>query len=157
MTPSFGADSDLLSIGMPSTTCLHLSALLEGVKMGAGYGLVPALQAQRLADSGQLVDMVPEHSVRVNLYWHHWELEPPSAQEISQLVVAAARRSLLQSFDATNERHAVAPIHPSASRRRRVREGINATDTAAAADAPMPASKASASTSPPIPPTQLAT
>jgi LysR family transcriptional regulator, chromosome initiation inhibitor len=132
-------------------------ALLEGVKMGAGYGLVPALQARRLADSGQLVDLAPEQPVRVNLYWHHWELEPPLAQEISQLVVAAARRSLLQAFDAANELHVVAPIHPPASRRRRVREGINATDTAAAADAPMPASKASASASPPIPPTQLAT
>lgn len=70
-------------------------ALLEGVAMGAGYGLIPSTQAQPLVDSGRLIDLCPNHGVMVDLYWHHWELEPPLAHDITALIVKVAQRELV--------------------------------------------------------------
>jgi LysR family transcriptional regulator (chromosome initiation inhibitor) len=72
-------------------------ALLEGVAMGLGYGLIPSAQANPLVLSNRLVEVTPEEPVLVDLYWHHWEVEPPLAQQISQLVVDQARRQLVPS------------------------------------------------------------
>lgn len=69
-------------------------ALLDMINMGAGYGLVPTQQVQALLDSGALVDVAPAHAVPVKLYWHHWQTEPLLSREITQLVLAQARRSL---------------------------------------------------------------
>jgi LysR family transcriptional regulator (chromosome initiation inhibitor) len=41
--------------------------------------------------------VAPDEPVLVELYWHHWEVEPPLAQEISQWVVEQARRQLVPS------------------------------------------------------------
>ncbi len=73
-------------------------ALLNGILNGLGYGLVPAMQADPLIASGQLVDLAPEQSLVVDLYWHHWESEPPPAAKISQLVMAHARHCLVQGY-----------------------------------------------------------
>ncbi|HAX21073.1 MAG TPA: transcriptional regulator ArgP [Hydrogenophaga sp.] len=69
-------------------------ALLEGVVMGAGYGLIPTWQAVPMAEAGQLVDICPSDKQMVNLFWHHWEYQPPMANEITALIVKVARRSL---------------------------------------------------------------
>lgn len=61
-----------------------------------GYGLVPALQAEPLIQSGRLVALASGHDVLIDLYWHHWESEPEPLAKISALVVDAARRSLGQ-------------------------------------------------------------
>ena len=63
--------------------------------MGAGYGLIPSTQAQPLVDSGRLIDLCPNHGVMVDLYWHHWELEPPLAHDITALIVKVAQRELV--------------------------------------------------------------
>ena len=70
-------------------------ALLEGIVMGLGYGLAPSAQAGPVAASGALIELAPDDPVLVDLYWHHWEVEPPLAQEISRLVIDEARRHLL--------------------------------------------------------------
>lgn len=72
------------------------SALLNAILDGLGYGLVPATQAEPLISAGHLVDLAPGHSLVVDLYWHHWESEPPPAANISQLVMDQARRCLVQ-------------------------------------------------------------
>ena len=63
--------------------------------MGAGYGLIPSTQAQPVVDSGRLVDLCPNHRVMVDLYWHHWELEPPLAHDVTALIVKVAHRELV--------------------------------------------------------------
>ena len=70
-------------------------ALVEGVAMGLGYGLIPSAQAGPLVAAGRLVEVATEEPALVDLYWHHWEAEPPLAREISHLVVDQARRHLL--------------------------------------------------------------
>ncbi len=74
-------------------------ALLEGVAMGAGYGLIPSSQAGPLIEAGHLVDVCPSERVMVDLFWHHWDLEPPLARDITALVVRMARRSLEPSAE----------------------------------------------------------
>ncbi len=71
-------------------------ALLEGVAMGLGYGLIPLAQARPLVSAGRLIEVAREEPVLIDLYWHHWELEPPLARELSQLVVEQAHRHLVQ-------------------------------------------------------------
>ncbi len=70
-------------------------ALLEGVAMGLGYGLIPSSHAHPLVSAGRLVDLAPHEPVLVDLYWHHWEVEPPLARDTSRLVVERARRHLV--------------------------------------------------------------
>jgi LysR family transcriptional regulator (chromosome initiation inhibitor) len=69
--------------------------LLDGVAAGVGYGLVPSLQAAAAAERGELVDLALSEPVLVDLYWHHWELEPPLSCEITKLVVCHAQAELL--------------------------------------------------------------
>lgn len=68
--------------------------LLEGVAAGIGYGLVPTRQVSALSEP--LVDIAPDRPVHVQLYWHHWELEPSLSREITQVIVQEARQRLLQ-------------------------------------------------------------
>jgi LysR family transcriptional regulator, chromosome initiation inhibitor len=75
------------------------AALLEAITIGAGYGLVPGAQCEGPMHAGQLVDLAPEHAVDVALYWHHWELEPPMAREITALIVEVASHQLQAPLD----------------------------------------------------------
>ncbi|WP_181321885.1 HTH-type transcriptional regulator ArgP [Trinickia symbiotica] len=73
------------------------TALLDAILDDLGYGLVPAMQADPLIQSGKLVAVAPGHDVPIDLYWHRWKEEPEPLAEISKLVVEAARRSLDQA------------------------------------------------------------
>ena len=93
------------------------AALLDGIAMGAGYGLVPATQAAGLVRDGALLDLAPDQPVLVELYWHHWEMEPPIAREITEMVVDHARQCLIQSADSAIDAPdkntlALQPRHP---------------------------------------------
>jgi len=71
--------------------------LLDGVRAGIGYGLVPSVQLQAMQDRverEQLIDLAPEQPVLIDLYWHHWEFEPPLLAEITQGVIDEAARAL---------------------------------------------------------------
>ncbi len=68
--------------------------LLEGIAVGVGYGLAPSMQGDPLVAQGRLVEIAPDTPVQVELYWHHWELQPALLSEITELVVREARRLL---------------------------------------------------------------
>lgn len=94
------------------------AALLEGIAIGAGYGLAPSTQAQGLVQEGVLIDLAPGQPMQVNLYWHHWEMEPPLAQDIARLVVEHASRCLIQPRRAAAKaprRSMVLPVQRPAS------------------------------------------
>lgn len=76
---------------LPSPT-----ALLDGIAMGAGYGLAPSIQAQALVQDGTLQELAPDDPVQVDLYWHHWETEPPIARDITAMIVGHAANCLIQ-------------------------------------------------------------
>lgn len=92
-------------------------ALLEGVAMGAGYGLIPSWQAAPLVEAGRLVDVCPNKYAMVNLYWHHWDLEPPMASDITGLIVRVARLNLEPTAEVgPSLTHAGKPARPSPGR-----------------------------------------
>ena len=95
-------------------------ALLEGVAMGAGYGLIPSWQAAPLVEAGQLVDVCPDEREMVDLFWHHWDLEPPMASDITALIVKVARNSLEPSVGfepSTAQTRRIGRVHPPAAKR----------------------------------------
>ena len=71
-------------------------ALLSGVQEGVGYGLVPSVKVMADAEVDLLVDLAPSSPILVDLYWHHWAVEPPLARKLAELVVAAGSTSLLK-------------------------------------------------------------
>lgn len=72
------------------------SALLEGIATGAGYGLAPSTQARGLVQEGVLQELAPDDPVQVDLYWHHWAMEPPIAREITGLIISYASERLMR-------------------------------------------------------------
>ncbi|HWH80823.1 MAG TPA: HTH-type transcriptional regulator ArgP [Burkholderiaceae bacterium] len=75
-------------------------ALLQALRAGVGYGLVPVMQVQALGESSGLVDLAARQSVAVDLYWHHWEHEPALSEEVTRQVVAQAATLLRPSLPA---------------------------------------------------------
>lgn len=63
---------------------------------GAGYGLVPHLQAAAHLASGALVDLWPGAPLPVPLYWHCWNLPSALLARIGKALKAGARRELEQ-------------------------------------------------------------
>ncbi|GAA0739544.1 HTH-type transcriptional regulator ArgP [Ideonella azotifigens] len=94
------------------------SALLEGIAMGAGYGLAPSTQAQRLLQEGVLQELAPGDPVHVDLFWHHWEMEPPIAREITDLIVGHAAKCLIQPRRPTGKPRRQRTLSPLPARRR---------------------------------------
>jgi len=132
-------------------------ALLEGIAMGAGYGLVPSSQAQPMVQSGQLIDIAPAQPMMVNLYWHHWELEPPLAQQITHLIVDTAHRSLVQVILTDSAEQPLASAdQPSALGARRTPAALTVSAAATTADAPNPTTRDMTSASPGSQPIQPA-
>ncbi|MDR5804891.1 HTH-type transcriptional regulator ArgP [Caballeronia sp. LZ001] len=78
-------------------------ALLNAILNGLGYGLVPEMQIESLLESGALVDLTPGHSLLLELYWHHWESEPEPLAKITAMVMAHARRTLVQEIPTSGE------------------------------------------------------
>jgi len=64
--------------------------LLNGVVEGVGYGLVPSMQVIHHPYKSELVDIAPERTVLVPMYWHHWLSEPPQLKLITKLVTEIA-------------------------------------------------------------------
>ncbi len=77
----FGPDDQLqhrflAALGLSGDFAHHLCPSSEGfvrmLRAGVGWGMVPALQIADQLASGELVELVPECSVEVPLYWHYW-------------------------------------------------------------------------------------
>jgi LysR family transcriptional regulator (chromosome initiation inhibitor) len=76
---------------LPSPT-----ALLDGICAGLGYAMAPGLRIAPLLETGQLIELTPSCKVSVPLYWHHWQMELPLAQAMTQTITAHAHQTLDQ-------------------------------------------------------------
>lgn len=83
---------------------------LEVIVMGGGYGLVPTPHAKGLLEAGRLVDLAPNRSADVALYWHHWQAELPIAEDVTRIVVEEAHEHLkaLHSTSIQQQHHPLA-------------------------------------------------
>ncbi len=68
----------------------QVSAVLDGW----GMSVVPALLAQPLIDQGRLVNIAPDHSLAVQLYWHCWNLESEVLDNLTSALTRAAAKEL---------------------------------------------------------------
>ncbi|WP_027362815.1 LysR family transcriptional regulator ArgP [Desulfospira joergensenii] len=57
---------------------------------GLAYGMVPDLQGKKHLENGILVDLAPDHHIRVPLYWHRWNLKTSLLDEFSNIIVKNA-------------------------------------------------------------------
>lgn len=64
---------------------------VEAVRLGFGWGMVPELQAEGLAD---LVLIDPDVTIDVPLYWQQWKLHTPSLERVAATVRRAAAQAL---------------------------------------------------------------
>lgn len=70
------------------------SILLNGISAGLGYAMAAESNVSPLLASGQLEELVPGCKVTVPLYWHHWKMELPLAQAMTQIITAHAHQAL---------------------------------------------------------------
>ncbi len=62
---------------------------------GAGYGLIPHMQAASHLASGRLVDLAPQSAMDVPLYWHCWNIPSALLAKLGIALKTAARTLLL--------------------------------------------------------------
>lgn len=62
--------------------------------LGLGWGVVPEHQCAELVAEGRLVELAPEHPVRVRLHWQRWNVSSPALDAVSDAVRTAAAEHL---------------------------------------------------------------
>lgn len=67
---------------------------IRAVRAGWGVSVVPALGVSDLIDSGELVNLAPQHRLGVALYWHCWNLNSDVLDALSTALRAAAAANL---------------------------------------------------------------
>lgn len=63
---------------------------------GAGYGMIPHMQAKTPLAEGRLIDLAPGGALPVRLFWHCWNLDSPLLEMLTQALLASARTELIQ-------------------------------------------------------------
>lgn len=76
----------------------HTFATSEGfvhlIESGHAYGMVPALQARSLLESGALCEIARSPPYDVALNWYSWSIQTPLTRALTESVVATAARWL---------------------------------------------------------------
>ena len=67
---------------------------IRAVLAGWGVSVLPHLLAQPLLDDGLLVNVAPDFTLPIQLYWHCWNLE----SEVLDALTAALRQAAAQSL-----------------------------------------------------------
>jgi len=73
-------------------------AFVKMASLGVAYSLVPRLQIVEELEEGSLINIVPEHSISNDLYWHHWQLESGVLKQLSNAIIQHARKTLPQKM-----------------------------------------------------------
>lgn len=69
-------------------------AYLDAAILGYGYGMSPLAQCRRPLEAGTLVDVTPQHPVRVPLYWHTWQLQSELIETLGLALIEGAAKAL---------------------------------------------------------------
>ncbi|WP_425956598.1 LysR family transcriptional regulator ArgP [Xylanimonas sp. McL0601] len=67
----------------------------RAVRLGLGWGLLPAEDSEAAEAAGELVDLDPGLHVDVELHWQQWSLRTPVLDAVATAIRAAARAALL--------------------------------------------------------------
>lgn len=69
---------------------------LQAIELGLGWGMLPEQQMEKEWAAGRLVDLAPQRTVDVALYWHAWQVQAPRMEKLSNTLIEAARAVLVQ-------------------------------------------------------------
>lgn len=69
---------------------------VDFIVSGAGYGMVPHIQAKAHLKAGRLVDLRPDAPLPVPLYWHCWSIPSRLLARVGKALKTGARRELWQ-------------------------------------------------------------
>ncbi|MDJ0780865.1 MAG: LysR family transcriptional regulator ArgP [Desulfosarcinaceae bacterium] len=64
------------------------------ILMGLGYGMLPRQQSAAHLAAGRLVALMPDHQVRVDLYWQCWNLRSVLLEKLTRQLCDGAKRLL---------------------------------------------------------------
>ena len=78
----------------PCHTIRSSEAFVDLTLASGAYSFNSHFSVETHLKSGLLVDILPEHKVRVPLYWHCWQLGGELMQELSEQVIDYARQVL---------------------------------------------------------------
>jgi LysR family transcriptional regulator (chromosome initiation inhibitor) len=67
---------------------------VRAVLAGWGASVLPTLQVQSRLDSGELVNLAPDVTLPVNLYWHCWNLDSVVIDRLTAALTTAATQAL---------------------------------------------------------------
>jgi LysR family transcriptional regulator (chromosome initiation inhibitor) len=67
---------------------------VRAVQAGWGVSVLPELHVRERLARGELVNLVPQHALRVTLYWHCWNLNSDVLESMTQALRQAAAKHL---------------------------------------------------------------
>ncbi|TCP12099.1 LysR family transcriptional regulator (chromosome initiation inhibitor) [Crenobacter luteus] len=79
----------------PRLTLPSPQSILEAVRLGLGWSMVPASMAQPALAAGELLDLAPGHTIDLALYWHRWRGESRLMRTLAAALEHACRAALL--------------------------------------------------------------
>ncbi|NOI68367.1 LysR family transcriptional regulator ArgP [Vibrio sp. 99-8-1] len=71
-------------------------AFVKLATLGVAYCLIPKPQIVDELKNGELINIVPQHTIPHELYWHHWQLESGVIDELSSSIICFAKKNLPQ-------------------------------------------------------------
>lgn len=84
----------LKTVGLRQLFVPNSEAQVRAVAAGWGVGVVPELLARPFLADGQLVNVAPAHVLRVDLYWHCWNLQSALLTQLTDAMLRTAQASL---------------------------------------------------------------
>jgi LysR family transcriptional regulator (chromosome initiation inhibitor) len=66
----------------------------EAIVLGLGYGMLPLQQSDPFIRTGRLIDLAPDRTVSVKLYWHCWNLTSKPLVNFTQHLIFRAKTLL---------------------------------------------------------------
>ena len=69
---------------------------IEYIKKGAAYGMIPDLQLSDYIKTGRFINLAPDHSINLKLYWHCWNLKSKQLIDFTDCLINKNKEFLIQ-------------------------------------------------------------
>ncbi len=80
--------------GIPANYIPSSEKFADFMAMGLGYGMLPCQQSEPFIRTGRLVDLAPDYTVPVKLYWHCWNLKSRLLDKLTEQLTFKAKKIL---------------------------------------------------------------
>ena len=61
---------------------------IHAVEMQFGYGIVPEIQAEKYISDKTLINILPDHFITIDLYWHCWNIESVLIKQFTYEIIS---------------------------------------------------------------------